>query len=182
MVSLDEILVQVERAQSYYTELLDADTISMQNGCAPINKKKIKCLYRLITALNWDLNDNIDDQVTENIYTLLVKEISPYNGGVLPVNPDVIIPGRTVIIPPPPYAPIQLTRAATDLIDAQPNDGVWYLPFVDDNGQPISNRVPVSVTDNGVGFDFRFDETTVPARIYGFANNDAPQVIIVKAI
>lgn len=147
----------------------------------------IFCLYTTVNNENSYISYSSLPNVYEEKFYLLVgalikktKTVDVFGAYGGSLNPNYQAP-NTIIEVIIPFT-ITLNRTDADLIDAQPNEGVWYLPFVDDNGQAITNRVPVSVTDNGVGFDFRFDETTVPARIYGFANNDAPQVIIVKAI
>lgn len=131
MIDSETISTQVDRASAYYTDLLDADTISLKKGCAPLNKSRIKCLYRLITALNWDLDANIVDSVTENLYTILIKEIAPYTGGVLPVAPNVIIPGRTIIVTNPAFFLEGMDvyweqLSATDGIDGNGGRSTYY--------------------------------------------------------
>lgn len=78
------------------------------------------------------------------------------------------------------YTPPIYYYSQADLIDADPPNGNWYLEFVDENGDPIYNEVPVSVISNGASFSFTFDQTFNPARIYGFATN-ATQTIEVTA-
>lgn len=94
-----------------------------------------------------------------------------------PVSPYAQNPNATIIINPP-YTPLPpLIRNQDNLVDA--GGGVWYLPFVDDDGDPIGNNiVPSVVTTNGVSFFSTFDDTQVPSRLYGFTGNYA-QVIIV---
>lgn len=64
----------------------------------------------------------------------------------------------------------------TNLVDD--GDGGFYLPL---NGIPTTKR-PNFVESNEVQVvGLRYDGTYTPARIYGFGNNDSPQVITVFA-
>lgn len=99
-------------------------------------------------------------------------------GGALNPNYQPVFGVGVIIIPQ--YSPLILTKSEADLVDA--GDGNYYLPFLDNSEVAIpSGRVPVSVTSNGVTFDFIFDETYSPPRIWGFANN-LTQTIIVTVI
>jgi len=90
-------------------------------------------------------------------------------------NPEFIIGVTT------PFAPIQIVRTQNNLIDA--GGGNWYLPFVDNNGNPFpSGAVPIFIEIDGIQLNgYTLDTSTIPARIYGFPNND-PQTIVVTII
>lgn len=61
-----------------------------------------------------------------------------------------------------------------NLLDA--GGGNWYLPL------SVEPRLPFAVLSNGVAISTTYDDTTSPARLYGFANDDSPQIIKVRVI
>lgn len=95
MATTDAINATIPFAQAYYLELLDQDTALLELGGSPVNTEKLTCIKRLIKALGWDLDIEVNDDVTTNIFELLLKAIFPYNGNAVIVDPSVLIPGRT---------------------------------------------------------------------------------------
>lgn len=85
-------------AKAYYTQLLDQDTASLQGGFPVRNRARIECLKKLIYALTWDLDINVNDADTTLIYELLLNEIYSYTGAGVVVDPNVIIPGNTIVV------------------------------------------------------------------------------------
>lgn len=179
MIALNDVQNTLLTAQLKLANMVDANVVAEMGGNLSIKWTSIKKATRgvNVVANRIGLGDT-SSSAFQSAYACLTAFIGTFAGGAIDPNaqnPNTII---EVILP----FTITLNRTDDDLIDAVPPQGVWYLPFVDDSAKPITNRVPVSVTDNGVSFDYRFDETTVPARIYGFATGDPTQAIIVKAI
>lgn len=98
MVSLEIIAGQLLLAKAFYVELLVKEILDLENSLKSEITKRLVCLNRLIRALTWDVNDDVNDQDTQDIYQLLLKEISDYPGSVLPFDPDVVIPGSTIVV------------------------------------------------------------------------------------
>lgn len=69
---------------------------------------------------------------------------------------------------------INILFTQADLL--QDGNGSWYLPLM----LPIG-RVPIYTSSNNISFNFTYDDTFTPARLYGFGNNDT-QSILVKII
>lgn len=66
---------------------------------------------------------------------------------------------------------VELPFSQDDLLDA--GGGNWYLPLV-----LASNKVPIYTQVNGISVSTTYDKSNVPARLYGFANNEAQSIIV----
>lgn len=99
-VSLETVEEAVELANGYFAELLEYDRLAALEGECAQYTKKLTCLNRLIRALSWDVQGGYNTDNTQILYALLLTQISTYHGAVPPVDPNVVIPGTTVIVPP----------------------------------------------------------------------------------
>jgi hypothetical protein len=121
-----------------------------------------------------------------------IKQVDVYGAFGGTTNPNYQDPSGIIIVEVTevPNPTIDINKTEADLVDADPPNGLWYLPFLDESGAFLPNgSVPVSVTINGNSFTFTYstnDPTTfapfTPPRIYGFASNVAPQSIIVTVV
>lgn len=102
-------------------------------------------------------------------YSCLQGFVGTYAGGS--IDPNAQNPNTVIDVIE--SGVIKLTFSDADLLDA--GGGNWYLPWT-------NAATPVSVTDNEVSFTFQYDESVVPARIYGFSSGAPTQVIVVVAI
>lgn len=98
MASPTQISNAIAFGQAYFVSLLDIDTANSTSGFPVINKPKRSCLKSLINALSWDLAGGVNDSTTTAIYELLLNEIGSYSGATLVIDPNVIIPGTTIIV------------------------------------------------------------------------------------
>lgn len=99
MATLSEISDSLDLAKAYFVELLNEYRLKLVDGdIKPKGLKKLICLNRLIRALTWDVNDEVNDDTTTELHILLLKDISAYPGAILPIDPDVVIPGSTISV------------------------------------------------------------------------------------
>lgn len=66
---------------------------------------------------------------------------------------------------------VELPFSQDDLLDA--GGGNWYLPLV-----LASTKVPIYTQVNGISISVTYDKSNVPARLYGFANNETQSIIV----
>lgn len=97
-VSLATIEEKVELAKAYHLYLTDYDYSQRIAGYCAQYQQKITCLGRLIMALGWDIAGEYNTDVTQNLYKLLMGELSAYSGATLSVDPSVVVPGSTIVI------------------------------------------------------------------------------------
>lgn len=173
MVSLDDIQEKVELAKAYYLELLEEDTSLLKEGSCRKNQPAIKCINRLVRALQWDIQDSVNTEYTQGIYKILLIKISPYSGSFLPYDPSVVVGPINVIVA---NDVLSMHKTQANLIDSDPPNGNWYLPFLSDSGTPFPNGyVPTYISVNGTTMTGWIYEAT-SNRIYGFANNDSQTI------
>lgn len=98
MATIIQISNSLLIAKAYYVQLLDQDTTALQGGFPVRNRQKIECLKKLIYSLTWDLDVNVNDATTTAVYELLLNEIFSFTGQGVVVDPNVIIPGNTIIV------------------------------------------------------------------------------------
>lgn len=182
MATISQISDSIDLAKAYYSELISALISDLKNGVCNETLKEIKCLRRLIRALEWDIEIEEVDATTVKLYGFLLKGIATYTGSTLPVNPNVYIPGVTIVMDSPDSA-TDLERTENDLLETSLGSGIWYLPFRDDEGVSITDgRLPTAILVNGTGLvGWQIDTTVTPYRIYGFSDN-SPQEIIVRLV
>lgn len=177
MVSLETISNKLLLAEAYFVQLIDQQVIDFTRCGQSVTTATITCLNRLIRALTWDVDYGVNDQTTQDIYILLLKQLANYTGSILPFDPNVIIPGQTVIVDQSYITPVKLffTSAApgvadwqTDYADILGNDPTLALYLY--NGTPgsyteqtgavptvqfdITNTILISFS-----YDFGFEQT-----------------------
>ncbi len=173
--------VQATLLSANYTmaNLINANLLQMQKGNGLVSWATIRQYNRNIAGLAYcfEGGDYTSTQCT-TLYNCLNGLIG-INTSTATIDPNFVNPGIIIDVNNP-FAPLLLVRNQGNLIDADPPNGNWYLPFLYDNSSPIVNGgVPVSVIVNGVSLSgWTFDETTVPGRIYGFPNNDAQTILV----
>lgn len=103
-----------------------------------------------------------------------------YLDGVVPDH-NAQLPDGIVIINPVGSGQ-DFSYTETDLLDS--GGGNWYLPLINKaTNTPLpGNYRPVLLTLNGVSFTPTYDSTFTPTRLYGFASNIGPQIIVVTII
>lgn len=90
MVSLEIIALAVGSAKLRYITLLNELYDELQKGCCG-DQQSIRCLLGLITALEMDIKDGINDQTTQDIYKKLLDELAGYSDNYV-VDPLVVFP------------------------------------------------------------------------------------------
>lgn len=175
MVTLDQLNSAIVLGEAYFIELLNERITGLSSGAYTTMTRKITCLNRLIRAIGWDIADSLIDVTTDAIYRILLCEISDYTGIGVVANPNVYIPGQTVI--PSPASLLILDKDQTNLLEDGEGSGNWYLPFLNYGDVPfLPNVKPVELTLNGVGIPLQPNYNFVPMRLYGFTSNDAQTI------
>lgn len=98
MATFDDISAAILVGQGYYTQLLNFNTTALMRGFPTRFNQRIVCLKRLMRALQWDVDDNVNDATTTAIYELLLQENASYDGAGVVVDPNVIIPGHIIVV------------------------------------------------------------------------------------
>jgi hypothetical protein len=167
-------------AQLLAANKTEANWVTLAGGGLTVKWGYVERITRLTTAVlrQYNLGDYVSANFT-TVYDCLVSLVG-LDTTVNTIDPNFQNPAFIIGIQTP-FAPVILNKTDSQLIDA--GGGNWYLPFLDNSGNPITNgSVPVFVTDNGVSFTFTFDQTFSPARIFGFGNNVPVQTIVVTVI
>jgi|SRR5579863_8853435 len=160
MASVDQIAAAIAIGQGYFIQIQDFNTNALKFGFPTKFNERLVCLKRLMRALQWDINEQINDATTTAIYELLLDETAAYNGTGVVYNPNVIIPGQTVIVQTSgnftqsgriPFGPTPLL-----VID---NWSTNYYPTYGDNPE-----IQIFVGDNINGY--QQDEQTAPVPVY----------------
>lgn len=100
MVSLQTIAQKLLLGQAYFAELIDQEIGDLIRCGQSVVTSKLICLNRIIRALTWDVDDEVNDEDTQEIYAMLLKQLAGYTGAILPNDPNVVIPGTTIVIAP----------------------------------------------------------------------------------
>lgn len=129
-VSLETIAEKLNLARAYYLQLTNFDYSQAIAGYCAQYTQKLKCLNRLIRALNWDVTEEHNTDTTQRLYAMLLTEISPYSGATLPYDPSVVIPGITILVAQSYVTPQKLYFAN----DAMPGIADWQATYADDFG------------------------------------------------
>jgi hypothetical protein len=179
MITLDDVSAAVTIGEGYFSELLAKAIADLKTGKIHCLPKKLFCLNRLIKALKWDIADEVLDDTTIAIYELLLIEIGTYAGAGSVVDPNVSIPGLTIIVVTGPGTVVRIHKDQDDLIEDGEGTGNWYLPFLDqDDAEFGDNIIPIELTTDGVTLDIQLNNNFDPPRLYGFANNQTQSIIL----
>ena len=172
MIALSTIQAAVHLGTAYYLELLSDLREDLIDGCENTCQDKILCLSSAVIALQYDIDTESNTDRTTRVYNLLLGIIANYSGSYSP-DPDVVIENTTITVT---SSNETLNKSQADLIDADPPNGNWYLPFLDNDGNPLpSGYTPTYVLYNGVtlpGFTYVASEN----RIYGFSSNEPANI------
>jgi hypothetical protein len=98
MASFNDISSAIAIGQGYYTQILNNNTTALKGGFPTKFQQRLVCLKRLMTALQWDVEGRVNDDTTTALYELLLNETASYDGSGVVVNPNVIIPGHTIVV------------------------------------------------------------------------------------
>lgn len=97
MSDLSTIQTSVNQGTLYFGELVEDMRADLISGCECNCSGKLICLQAAIYALQYDIDTNVNTDRTTRVYAVLQKLIAGFSGAFNP-DPDVVIPGRTVII------------------------------------------------------------------------------------
>lgn len=98
MATLAVIEAKVELAQAYYLQQIALDVVELKRCGRSPKTALLTCLNRLLRALAWDVADQVDDATTQDLYQKLSIAIAAYSGATLPFEPNVYIPGSTIVL------------------------------------------------------------------------------------
>lgn len=126
MIGLDIISDAVDRAKLYNISEFKKLRARIAKGERHCSFGELICIRRWISALEYDINQNFNDAGTQAIYKLLLDGIHGY-GGTYQLDPNVDIPGRTVVINVPGGGrPYELTFKWSDFIDNGEDGRIRY--------------------------------------------------------
>lgn len=176
---IDAILLRAQRAMLIISDRIQANFLYFYTS-----------LYRDLKTLQYDIyilysavGDNlpfapIDDNYYPLVQVLVSKcqDADSYNSTYDTLNGNYVdIGGNASIVVSPD--PLLIYKTEADLIDADPPNGNWYLPYTQTDGSAVpAGVVPVFVLYNGTSMAITFDATA--NRIYGFASDDAATIVI----
>lgn len=141
------------------------------------------CQYQQIQGALYFLSigDYTSDQSVYFYNAMLEIAGLNYLDGVTP-DPNAQLPGGIVIVNPSGSGQ-DFFYTEVDLLDS--GGGNWYLPLINKaaGNTPLpGNYRPVLLTVNGTSFTPTYDTNFSPTRLYGFASNIGPQVIVVTIV
>jgi|SRR6185312_13866116 len=166
-MTLNDVSTALGNAKLYYISQLAQQRLLMLKGRGCVNS--LIPIPRLIRGLSFQYNAGVLDDRTNALYTCLLKAIAGFTGNYMP-DPNVVIPGTTINITVDGAVVQAFNRTEANLLP----DGIggYYLPFIDDSGQPFAANIkPLELTIDGVGITLQPNYDFVPMRLYGFANN-----------
>ncbi len=146
-------------------------------------------IYCLVTTIGnenayvtYDANPTTYEAMFYSLVGALINKTKQFDvlgqmGGA--INPYYQSPGNPIVIVDgggSGQGALTIEKDQDDLIDA--GGGNWYLPFTDENNNPITGAVPLSVLSNGDSFTFTFSTDEFPYRIYGFGSNDTQTISV----
>lgn len=181
MPTQDQIQQAIYSGQLKFANLVNIDRILISNGFQPDSGGLIKKFQNNVKALNYRLIlSDYTSKTTQRIYDCLTSLIG-VDTTVNTFDPNFQAPNTTIVIETGGVNIVKLNKTDANLV--MDGNGNYYLPFLDNSGVGLPiNSVPVSVLLNGVQIEPALDTTFTPQRIYGFANNAAPQTIIVTVV
>lgn len=90
MIPLETIIQAVGSAKVYYLQLLNALLVELKKGCTgDINK--LQCILWLINALEYDIKGGVNDEITQENYVKLLKQMDGFSGSYV-LDPNVVYP------------------------------------------------------------------------------------------
>lgn len=172
------VVFTAQRANAALTQTLRAQEAlgrTVDWNLAACQGLKVKSGYFGLAIADYNSIPAVD------IYNQLVDIGSTWMGGIT-IDPNAQVGGIMIDIIIP-FAPLILSKTQADLIEDGVGTGNWYLPYLDNSGNPITNGiVPVSVLTNGISLPASgYDATFTPQRIYGFTGSYS-QVIVITCI
>lgn len=169
MATIQQINSAILTGDAYFAYLLNINTNNAKSGFPVSNKPKLSCLKSLINALQWDLDINVNDGITTAIYAHLVAEIAPYSGAGVVVDPNVIIPGTTIVVTSGSTynqsGPIFFDGTIIQIL----NWNSLYYPL-------YGNYPEIAIYTGSVATGYQQDTATVPTLNY--TNNDPNQPLL----
>lgn len=95
MASFQQITAQIELGWAYYVEQLEVIRLKKVDGCFTCNTSNLTCLSSAILALEYDVETQINTELTTSTYELLLSILSNFTGS-FNADPTVQIPGITI--------------------------------------------------------------------------------------
>lgn len=95
MPDLTTIQTKVNIGKAYYMQLLATQLANLKKGYGSITP--LLPLKRIIQALTFQLDVEINDSNTTSLYNCLIKALGGFSGNYV-LDPDVIIPGQTTVV------------------------------------------------------------------------------------
>lgn len=90
MIPLETIILAVGSAKVYYLQLLNALLVELKKGCTgDINN--LQCILGLINALEYDIKEGVNDEITQENYVKLLKQMDGFSGSYV-LDPNVVYP------------------------------------------------------------------------------------------
>lgn len=73
-----------------------------------------------------------------------------------------------------------IDKTEADLLETAVDSGIWYLPLLDEAGDPLEEEVvPIFITVDDLQFNgYQTDFTVTPPRIYGFLDDSTKTIKI----
>lgn len=152
MATTQQITDSIALANAYFIQLLNKNTTGLQSGALTHLSKNIFCLRRFIRALQWDVDDNINDADTTALYDLLLTEIDGYTGSGVVVDPNVIIPGQPIIVIATMPVPLEIGFGDMTLAGTRYDNPLWsgFNPFmIVDNTTWLEKGVDYNLLPSG---------------------------------
>jgi len=151
--------------------LVNANRVLEAAGACPVGEHKINQLKNNIKALTYcvyNLND-LTSATFLSVYNCLSNIVGLHGSPV--VDPHYQNPNYVINVTQTGSQAVNYTYTQADLLDA--GGGNWYLPYNLD-----ATTIPLLLTINNVSTPFTFDESVIPSRVYGFANNLSQTIVL----
>ena len=129
MATYDEIETSLTLADAYVIEISE-EMYAADISCGDGDPQKILCLMMLSTQLRADIAAGINNETTTILYGKLLSILSQFSGAALAIDPNVIIPGQTIIV----------VAQAGDIMQTDvvyPGDGEFDYDFPELIGQDV---------------------------------------------
>ncbi len=186
MATQQDVQSNILLAQLNIANLVNANLIVLSGGGFKVRWDFIKRYQRALNCVTrqYNLGDYVSSGFTK-AYDCLLNFIGVNTSN--PINPNAQSSQFVVDIIVEGGGAIDYSYTEAYLMDA--GGGNWYLPLLTPGTAPgvgqlpfVAGSTPIFVTLNGISFNPTYDTNASPARMYGFANNDAPQTIIVTIL
>lgn len=151
-------------------KLVDNNLNLVMSGAEAIREGFIQWFQLNLQALTDQYNvSDYTSTTTVTLYDRINKFVGiPYGATI---DPNFQNPGTVIDVVSPIPQPLTFTEA--NLVDNDPPNGQWYLPWT-------SAYTPVLVQVNGVTLPFQFNQNIAngPIGIYNFPNNSTQTIIV----